>query len=59
MNIVQRCRIFTLGLVLWIVVVATGQEHLAFSAPLGGLHAGIAGLVMGLALMPRRSVRWR
>lgn len=57
-NIHQRCRLFTLGVVGWIAVVFQSVEGAPFSAELGGFHAGVAGFIAALAFVPRRMVRW-
>lgn len=54
----HRSRIFAIGLIGWIVVAAQGMGHLPMSDSLGATHAGIAGAIVGLALMPRRMIRW-
>lgn len=58
MNAKHRCRIFCIGAIGWIVVAAQGMGHLPMSDSLGATHAGIAGAIVGLALMPRRMIRW-
>lgn len=58
MNFTQRCRIFALGVTMWIAVVAMGMNHTPFSEELGALHAGVAGLVAALAFVPRTMLRW-
>lgn len=59
MNFDQRCRMFSLGLTLWICVVAVTMEHHdALSQSLGVFHAGLAGMVTASAFMPRTMLRW-
>lgn len=58
MNFVQRCRMFTLGLTMWIVVVALGMEHTPITESLGTLHAAMASMVAASAFMPRTMLRW-
>lgn len=57
MSLTQRCWMFTLGLVLWIFVVAGSVAHLPFSE-MGALHAGLAAAVAASAFLPRRSLHW-
>lgn len=49
---------FTLGLTMWIVVVALGMEHTPITESLGTLHAAMAGMVAGSAFLPRTMMRW-
>lgn len=50
---------FSLGLALWICVVAVTMEHHdALSQSLGVFHAGLAGMVTASAFMPRTMLRW-
>lgn len=58
MNEIHRWRIFSIGAIGWVIVAAQGMEHLPMSATLGSMHAGIAGAIVGLSLMPRRMIRW-
>ena len=57
MSFVKRCRLLTLGLVFWILVVAGSVAHLPFSE-LGTLHAGLAAAVAASAFLPRRALSW-
>lgn len=57
MSLAKRCRLFTLGLVLWILVVAGSAAHFPLSE-LGTLHAGLAAAVAALAFLPRRALSW-
>lgn len=57
MNATHRLRLFSLGIVLWIVVVAVGMEHYPLGN-LGAMHSGIAGLIAGAAFMPRTMISW-
>ena len=57
MSLDKRCRLFALGLMLWICVVLTANAHLPFSE-MGALHAGLAAAVASSAFLPRRSLSW-
>jgi hypothetical protein len=57
MSLDKRCRLFALGVVLWICVVATTLTPLPFNE-LGTLHAGLAAAVAASAFLPRRSLSW-
>lgn len=58
MNLVQRCRMLSLGLVLWIAVAFQCAAHYPFSW-LSTIHAGMAGLVAAAAFMPRTMLSWQ
>lgn len=58
MSLTKRCRLFTLGFVFWILVVATTKAGLPFGQEMGGLHAGLAAAVASSAFLPRRSLSW-
>lgn len=58
MNITQRCRMFTLGVFLWVTVTALSMEHYPLSAAMGTLHAALASAVTASAFMPRSMLHW-
>jgi hypothetical protein len=58
MNIVQRCRMFALGALLWIINAAMTIDHLIPDRSLASMHAGIAGLIASAAFMPRTMLHW-
>jgi hypothetical protein len=56
-SLTKRCRLFALGLTLWVFVVLATNAHLPFSE-MGALHAGLAAAVASSAFLPRRSLSW-
>jgi len=58
MNFVQRCRMFALGMFLWIINAAMTVDYLIPDRSLGTMHAGIAGVIASAAFMPRTMLHW-
>lgn len=59
MNLTQRCRVISIGAISWFAVaVLMATDHTFLTAALGPLHAGIAGSLIALGLLPRRMVGW-
>lgn len=57
MNLVQRCRMLSLGVVLWMAVAIQSAAHYPLSS-LSLVHAALAGMVVGGAFVPRTMLNW-
>lgn len=59
MNLTQRCRVISIGVISWYAVAALMiTDPTSLTAASGPLHAGIAGSLVALGLLPRRMVGW-
>lgn len=58
MNFRQRCLLFNIGVIAWLCVGACFSSPVPFFASMALFHAAIAGLVAGLAFVPRTMLEW-